>query len=610
MTAMEGKSFPTNIAITGTIMPDGSVGRVGGLPYKVMAARDTGMTQIIAPDCLRLEYDAEKNINVDIKQLSRVLGLRYIPVSSVSEAYAHLNNTVLPAIRTEDRIDIPDTLERHFRRVYEGYTSSLLSLIEKYPNDMSLTNDPIGVVATIVSMDAQSSQAASMGYYDIAAANQKTAFAQAVAYLSALQQLQNDDIGNEIDATVSNLLASCQDPLVMAKAARTAGLSTAGIQFMNDLADGRALGDYVHLITNVRDSLAYAISSPESNQSEEEIERSKDDLVVLEYTRLVLANLVDAYFSDYITNVINADIAADFPFAFHITPRSGAENLFYSTYLASQSTFTHSINAACQDAGIDPDQFLNEIIMGTPESAAAFSQFPGEGHEQLITADDSDKDFFSIILAQSYISSISQSSRLLMSVIELDPVSNADGSVSYSRSGLLHQLLRTARRRALDAVLSCRDKGLPWFGPAMTFRSADFSRDDNAVDKTVVLAMYWQAFLQANAMELFVVPDKDQPPTQKRLVHQGARVKELLPGCQPTLSALSPGDSIVEMDGARVRDIEDLRAMVSAIPKNRQYDVRYASAKDRKIYTAKAKGGQLLGILVEDANKIVSAAPR
>ena len=143
----------------------------------------------------------------------------------------------------------------------------------------------------------------------------------------------------------------------------------------------------------------------------------------------------------------------------------------------------------------------------------------------------------------------------------------------------------------------------------MTFRSADFSRDDISVDKTVVLAMYWQAFLEANAMALFIVPDKDQPTTQKRLVHQGARVKELLPECQPTLSALSPGDVIVEMDGARIRDIEDLRAMVSAIPKNRQYDVRFASAKDRKFYTAKAKGGQRLGVLVEDANTVVSATP-
>jgi hypothetical protein len=599
LTAIDGKAFPTNVVITGTILPDGSIGRVGGVPLKLMAAHKAGFTRALVPDNARIEYDEEKAIAVDIKQLSCLLGLQYTPVSSVSDAYARLHNITPPAQRTDDKIDIPDAIERHYKQIYDSYTAGLESLFASYPLELSITNDPMGMVASLIASDQRAGQAASMGYYDLAATYQKTAFAQAVGYVVTGRQMQDAKRIESIDKAFSSLQAPCLDPFQLARDARNAGLSTGGIEFLSDVADGRALSDYIVTLTGVRDQLAATLNATNTPQGKKEIEELQNAFVLVEYSRLLLANTLNEFYSTYVTNAVDADKVAVYPSAYKIAPRAGAEHLFYSTYLAAQSTLMDNIQSACSDAGIDPGEFLSDVMFERPESANAFSTLPGEGHDQLADLGGTEHDYLSAILAQSYIGSISQSAKLLMSLLELDPVVNEDDSISYGRTGLLHQLLRTARRRSLDAVLNCRDKGLPWINAATIFRQADFSRDDPSVDKTDVLEMYWRAYLQANAVMLFIVPDTTQQPAQRQPIAQGVRVVSVSPGCQQSIKALAPGDVIIAMDGTTIRDVDELRSMVASLPKKRQYDIRVNSRTSGKDYVVRAEGGQLLGVTVE-----------
>ena len=46
MSALEGKSFPDDFAMTGTIMVDGTVGAVGGVAEKIRAASKAGIKRI------------------------------------------------------------------------------------------------------------------------------------------------------------------------------------------------------------------------------------------------------------------------------------------------------------------------------------------------------------------------------------------------------------------------------------------------------------------------------------------------------------------------------------------------------------------------------------
>jgi len=47
--ALEGKSINPNVAMTGTINPDGTIGQVGGIPQKAKAAADAGYKLLLIP---------------------------------------------------------------------------------------------------------------------------------------------------------------------------------------------------------------------------------------------------------------------------------------------------------------------------------------------------------------------------------------------------------------------------------------------------------------------------------------------------------------------------------------------------------------------------------
>jgi hypothetical protein len=601
MSAIEGKTFPTNVAVTGSVLPDGTIGRVGGVHLKIMAAREAKMSRIILPDYSRLEHDLEKDVTVDLKQLARVVGLEFVPVSTVSEAYASLYDEVGTPNRTHDKVELPDELEKYFRQQYEAHADYLLYMLEQNAEKLVSSNLGEEIVTTIVETMTQAEQAASMGYFDVAASLQRDAVHFCLAYLQTLSDFDHEEIIQSIDAVIDERVSSAWRPLELARKAREDNLSSAGVQFLSDIADGRALADYVSILSLSRDEIADAIDHAQNTKSapQEDIEAAYGQFALVEFTRLLCANLINCFYESYVTNAIDLDASLSYSCGYHVSPRAGVENLLYATYLASKNTLEISFNAACLDAGIDPQEFYIETIIGNPDAAAAFSTYPTEGHERVAKPDLPDREFLSAVMSLSYISSITQASQLLMSTIELDPTYNDDGTITYGRTGLLHHLLRNARRRAIDSVLDCRDNGLPWVAPAMALRHADFSRDDPTTDKVAVLAKYWQASLQANAMALLMQPDHSTKIPSRRPMGRGARVGEVLPTAQSGIKRLSAGDIITHIDRFRIADIDELRAVVASMPEGRKYKVSFVRSTDGKRYYVTAEGGQMLGVSVQ-----------
>ena len=611
LSAIDGKAFPTNTAVTGSILPDGTIGRVGGVHLKIMAAREAGMKKILVPDYLRLEYDPDKKITIDVKKLATVLGLQFVPVTTVSEAYARLYGSVAPAGRSEDTVELPDSLDTFFHQRYDGYHSLLLNLCQEKASALVVSNQIGNAVTKIISTSQRADEAANMGYFDVASYYEKRAVYLCSAYLQTLADIDDTNILGSIDAVILERQKKASDPLQIARQVRNNGLSTGGSQFLAEIAYGRAFSDYIKTLTLSRDELAASINgaSISKDVSKENIQSAKQEHALIEFTRLLFANLINVYYYNYVTNAIDIDASLSYQDGYHFITQAGAENLLYSTYLASKSTLDISLTAACQAAGVDPQKLYTEIIIRNPDAAAAFGTYPAEGHEEIANTDRHERDYLATVLSLSYITAIAQSSRLLISLIELDPAYGADGSLAYGRTGLLHRLLRVARNRAIDSVLNCRDKGLPWVAAALALRKADFSRDDPTEDKTAVLAMYWQASLQANAMTLLIKPDKNTGIQTPRPIAQGAQIKEVLSSCQVGIKTLHSGDVITHMDGVRITDTDELRAIVASMSKKKSYEIRFTAAADGKDYLIKAAGGKMLGVLVENYFSKPPAAP-
>ena len=91
LSAMDGLPLPNDFAMTGTILPDGTIGVVGGVPEKMRAAAKAGVKRIFIPAFLRI-FKNSKGEDVDLSRLADELKVELHRVENISEAYAILHN--------------------------------------------------------------------------------------------------------------------------------------------------------------------------------------------------------------------------------------------------------------------------------------------------------------------------------------------------------------------------------------------------------------------------------------------------------------------------------------------------------------------------------------
>lgn len=96
LTALDGKTMPADFAMTGTIMPDGTIGLVGGVQYKLKAAGKAGIKRVCIPAGRRFEFDSITKQEVDLNQIARDNGIELHYVKNIQEAYAIMHNLTLP----------------------------------------------------------------------------------------------------------------------------------------------------------------------------------------------------------------------------------------------------------------------------------------------------------------------------------------------------------------------------------------------------------------------------------------------------------------------------------------------------------------------------------
>ena len=94
MSALQLEPLPDDFVITGTVRPDGSIGVVGGIRYKMVGAKEHGLKRFFYPKHSRAEL--EKGEWVDLQQHCEDLGLECTPVSTVLEAYAKVHLKQVP----------------------------------------------------------------------------------------------------------------------------------------------------------------------------------------------------------------------------------------------------------------------------------------------------------------------------------------------------------------------------------------------------------------------------------------------------------------------------------------------------------------------------------
>jgi uncharacterized protein len=96
LAAVRGDTVKPDIAMTGTINPDGTIGPVGGIPHKIQGAVDAGMKIVCIPGGTRYDRDMNLGKDVDLIEHGKKLGIEVIPVFDIYTAYEILTGVTLP----------------------------------------------------------------------------------------------------------------------------------------------------------------------------------------------------------------------------------------------------------------------------------------------------------------------------------------------------------------------------------------------------------------------------------------------------------------------------------------------------------------------------------
>ena len=81
-----GGSVAPNKTMTGTILPNGAIGPVGGIPAKLRAAKEAGLTTVLIPKGQSTATDPASGDKVNVIEQGRTLGLDVRETASVADA--------------------------------------------------------------------------------------------------------------------------------------------------------------------------------------------------------------------------------------------------------------------------------------------------------------------------------------------------------------------------------------------------------------------------------------------------------------------------------------------------------------------------------------------
>ena len=121
--AMERKTIPADFSMTGTIMPDGTIGIVGGVALKIEAAIASGIKRICIPAFIRFERQNDGTY-VDLFRMGVKKGVSIYPVKTINEVYRIVNG--ISVVKEEhlseaDILAIPSEIDDRVVKKFTGY---------------------------------------------------------------------------------------------------------------------------------------------------------------------------------------------------------------------------------------------------------------------------------------------------------------------------------------------------------------------------------------------------------------------------------------------------------------------------------------------------------
>lgn len=498
LSALQGRSLPKDFAFTGTILPDGSIGKVGGVVEKVTAAAQAKKKRVLLPASIRLTLDSNSGKNVDLKDHCRRLGLEYVPVSSLREAMAALyrepSNTIaatLPAIPS----NLDDLLIASLRRQLKAEESILAFNDERKAEFYStgqgqiLTKDSQAIVA------AYAQGSVSQAYH--LANNWINHFFKAW-YMWLLTEASTTDV-TELSNVVTNKFNEGATTAESSLQARILKQPTETISPV--LAE---LDDSPHITFQIISSLVNQLSVLKRFNSE-----SQGNLTWAQ-VRTATATAYSGFGRMLVLDNERTNLKAFEGLYPNRSNRIDArhraiETLMYTTFLSVDDAFTANIIQPVADEKQLSISAASEFYAKTSPEYSSYRRERALAetiHAQL----PNKSSLYELSLGTySHAESMAKSAgQLLRFELEPDKLTDKDGNTHtiYRNSYLLRSMLDSAREEAVVSIHKCQAESLGCWASIILVHAADAERDQYDADKLDVFVDYMNASLKAKLTRL------------------------------------------------------------------------------------------------------------
>jgi predicted S18 family serine protease len=145
MTALlRGDPILPNVAMTGTVNPDGSAGPVGGIVQKMEGAKKDGIKRMGFPMGCRICMDVNTKQPVDLMEKAKELGIEAVEIGDLYDAYVFLTGKALPrpVPVDESKMQIPIALALRVRGATLGLRSASEQRVEELKRAFATLNKP------------------------------------------------------------------------------------------------------------------------------------------------------------------------------------------------------------------------------------------------------------------------------------------------------------------------------------------------------------------------------------------------------------------------------------------------------------------------------------
>jgi uncharacterized protein len=497
VSALTGDEIKSDVAMTGTINPDGTIGPVGGIQYKIEAAAKEGVKTFLIPVGQRTENDPQSGQSIDLIRKGQLAGVTVQEVGTLAEAYEALTGKALPRVQAPSRA--PELSSASYDRLRPkvlewtaDYQESMgrFKTVRQSIQDMYEDNVADAAAVQARSQKRLNEGAVSAAYWDIQdaaiQANEIALGARAYEFYdrgdfdgaaNAVVQGAGVSRVNTLIERLKSQQPSSPEEMVLIIDAWTAALWTVALDQASDTK--------VTMAKNAKDrdeSFSHLLDAAAFLSREKYMAKAADDSLSFNFGReKPSGQKIDPQALQAWATVFKRAAEANLTYFDALVLDQAAQELGIRTETLKDEFAAKNITYVGAVFGASPgvQEYLEKTIGKGP--ALAYAQL-------------------GFALA-SYVASSELVTKYYALAAELDDDGNITG---FGRERALSSLLDAAGQQSRERIAAVDKAGMDSSFPVFVFQMAQAAREGTTLEKADALSQYWYASLYARLMATLV----------------------------------------------------------------------------------------------------------